>query len=264
MVCGASVGTQMHTVWVPVDDLKFTEKDVNQYHELTWLMINRDVDNAMFQDTPREQLQIIKSLRPDTLTEGERNQRFAELDKAIRNSAHGKIVDEEYLAKLHVLQVHIKNIWEGSHVYRVCMTIHMVECEILARLYVDGMPRWAPSLQPIHICGLFRRTTATRCQFAQAVGKRFLSQYSVTSQRSKIIEHRRAADWAEKAYRSLQHTIGQQLGQMRQQSLKLDDPKCILYDYTMPNDDEIANLDARRTNLQIMKTITEIQRRSKI
>lgn len=115
------------------------------------------------------------------------------------------------LDNMHQVHDTIKKIWEDSHIYCVSMQVHMVEIEIIQRLHVETILAQTPGNQLLHDCNYLRRHPSLQSYFAQAVGKRLMSQRQVITHRSGTTEHRRSVAWAEQEYHTLKRQIGSQL-----------------------------------------------------
>lgn len=100
--------------------------------------------------------------------------------------------------------------WLLLNKYRISDVVHMAEIEIIRRLHADGAFPWMdmdddlnlPFTQ-LRMCFIMRRHPPLRYQFAAAVGKRLFSTKVVATQRAQIMEHKRAAAWAEQEYAAL-------------------------------------------------------------
>lgn len=96
----------------------------------------------------------------------------------------------------------------------------MVEMEVLRRLQADGaFPYLREPMQgglcDYNLCFLMRRHPSFRYQFAQAVGKRFLSGRIVAGQRAQLVEHHRTAQWAEQEYAALHRLLTEKQSEAR-------------------------------------------------
>jgi hypothetical protein len=209
LVHGASVSLKMNTIWVPSDDIDHSEFDSNQFAELNTQLLSRLVDagvrNYRISVDPTV---IAKNTAPTpapvpgVVPQDPYKPKLAgdRVKKAIENST---INDPDFMHLLLQIQNQIKNVWQSAHVYQVSMFAHSAEVGIINRLISDGVVYLPNGWQHLSMCNLLRRTDIYRNEFAQAVGKKLLTERCVISSRGSMIEHRRTANWAERQYLSL-------------------------------------------------------------
>jgi hypothetical protein len=92
----------------------------------------------------------------------------------------------------------------------------MTEMQVLGRLCRDGLlPQFQDTdlilnkkLDPLHICFLFRRHEILRNQFAATIGRRMMTERTVSANsKSNIMDHHRTVQWSENEYIALAQLV---------------------------------------------------------
>jgi hypothetical protein len=205
LVHGASVSLKMNTIWVPSDDIDHSEFDSTQFAELNTQLLSKLIDAGVRNYRISVDPQAIAQAQQPA---GPVNEVNVGLNDALRKRVGELITDStvkdpEFMHLLLQVQNQIKNVWQSAHVYQVSMFAHSAEVGIIKRLISDGAIYLPTGWQHLEMCNLLRRTATYRNEFAQAVGKKLLTERCVISSRGSMIEHRRTANWAEREYLSL-------------------------------------------------------------
>lgn len=200
LVSGAAVSIRLDVVWVSTEDTDFSALDGARHSRMVW-EIYRDVfDISIFGEWKRRK------------NDAEKNERYVPNEGNIAesrrpNDAKKPKIDKKQISKvsqeIQSIKKYLDRLWEFSRVCRVSDSVQMTEIEIIRRLHADKGIQLPKNQDMLRICFIMRRDTEIRYHFAAAVGKRLFSLKLVSSQRAQLVEHHRAAKWAEEQYRKL-------------------------------------------------------------
>lgn len=102
----------------------------------------------------------------------------------------------------------MRESWFRAHKYGLSSEVQSAENEILHRLSQETVSLNIQSLLSSEQClQILRTQEGIKDAWALAVGKKMLSQRLISRGRASIIEHTRATQWAEAAYKTLRCTL---------------------------------------------------------
>lgn len=222
----ACLGHGRHPWLTCVRQVTHSPEDAAEYKKLVWALLGHLFGSSLpFDRDTRERL-----------LEASPNKRGKTEVKKAEEEGQGQTKDAQHLfdqmdalhgmgllasaRRIRSIAAAMDEVWESSETFKVTDVVHMVEMEIMRRLQADGVfPFLRETMQKgiydYSLCFLMRRHPVFRYQFAQAVGKRFLSGRIVAGQRAQLVEHHRTAQWAEQEYAALHRLLTEKQHELR-------------------------------------------------